>query len=188
MNRKLVKALLAITAATAFNTGIPAAATPVELKSQNLPGQYIYPSAVAIQGRRHPAYQVFAYRAQLPSITIVSNQIVIIDGTVSIASTKLHRISWRQRDAIALEFDVPQGVIDHWLASLLRIAPLDGSTLAQNLCAMVIDYRYLEMRWTQYIPPLNMQSFKDTALQALEAGDLNAAWDMYYSLPRPVAP
>ncbi len=187
MNRRLLKALLAIAAATTFHSNIPAA-VPLVTNIPQLAREYSYPSYTALQGRRHPAYQVFAYNTPLPGVTVLDDGNIVIDGVIGIESRQLHRISWRQREAIAFVFDVPQGVVDYWLASLLNRAPLDGETIAKDLCATVMDHKYLAMRFVQYLPPAGMQSFKDIALETIDLGDLAAGWRMYYSLPRPGMP
>ena len=188
MNRKQLKALLVLVAAVGLGPSLPVSAGHNVPNTPHSDEESLYPSPVVLQGRRHPSYQVFAYQMQLPPIAILGNRI-LIDRTISIDGTRLHRLSWRPRQAMAFKFAVPMAVIEHWRENLLRQEPLNAQALAGDLCATVIDYHYLKVRWLQYRPPsASMEQFKAEALHALEAGELNQAWEMYYSLSRPPAP
>ncbi len=80
------------------------------------------------------------------------------------------------------------GVIDNLLESCSKQAPADAAEVAGKLRVMVIDYKYLLARWTQYHPPTGQEKVKTDALLALQGGDIDKAWKMYIALPRPDPP
>ena len=145
-------------------------------------------SLLAAQGRQHPSYQVFAHQFPLPSITVVDQATLDVGGKVKIDVSQSEQLSDQQKEALADRFEVPIGVVSKLLVRFSKQSPVDAAQVAQELRITVIDYKYLQERWRQYLPPIGKAEVKTNALQALQVGEIDKAWEMYVALPRPSAP
>jgi hypothetical protein len=179
--------LLALTA-VALEVILPAvaqdAAARPDIQSRAPPAR---PSA-SFQGRQHPSYQVFSSHAVLPSVTILDERSFDVAGEVRIEVRRPDLLSSRQKLALAALFGVPVAVPEKALRGFSSEGPAAPEQAAQQLRMTVIDYRYLRDAWTRYRPPAGMEQLKNTALLALEAGEIDKAWEMYMALPRPQPP
>jgi len=140
------------------------------------------------QGRQHPSYQVFSSRVVLPSITLLDERTLDVAGEVRIEVRRPGRLTSRQKIALAALFGVPVAVSEkalHGLSSEAQVAPEQA---AQQVRMTLIDYKYLRDAWTRYRPPAGKEQLKNTALQSLEAGEIDKAWEMYLALPKPQPP
>ena len=145
-------------------------------------------SPLVPQARQHPSYQVFAHQFPLPSITVVDQATLDVGGKVKIDVSQSEQLSDQQKEALADRFEVPVGVVSKLLVRFSKQSPVDAAQVAQELRITVIDYKYLQERWRQYLPPIGKAEVKTNALQALQVGEIDKAWEMYVALPRPSAP
>ena len=145
-------------------------------------------SRLAVQGRQHASYQVFAGHLALPSITVVDKTTLDVGGKVRIAVSRLGELNSRQRETLAGQFEVPVAMVDNLLKHFSNKTPSDAKQMAGELRVAVIDFKYLLERWTRYLPPAGKENVKSDALLALRVGDMDKAWRMYVELPRPKPP
>ncbi len=146
------------------------------------------PSLIAAQERGQPSYQVFANRFTSPAIAVVNETTLEIGGKQKIDVGRLDQLAGAEKETLAGQFDVPVGVVDNLLESCSKQAPTNAVEVAGKLRVMVIDYKYLLERWTQYHPPTGEEKVKTDALLALQGGDVDKAWEMFAALPRPKPP
>ena len=156
--------------------------------SLTAPGQPASVASLVTEGRRHPAYQVFAGQLGLPAITVLDATTLEIGDAMTIDINRLDQLNWPQQKALAGLFDIPVDVVGKLLAASASPAPADPALVALNLRLTVTDYRYMLARWHQYLPPLGKERFKTDALLALQTGETGQAWQMYDQLPRPQPP
>ena len=145
-------------------------------------------SAHIPQGRQMKRYEAFARQAELPPITVTNNAVLQVGGVVNMDATRLAHLSPQERDALAGQFKVPVGVINRLAQQLSRSSPPSAEQLAQEIRTAVIDYRFLQIEWERYHPPAEGQKTKAVALEALQAGDISKAWELYDALGRPPPP
>jgi hypothetical protein len=165
-----------------------AAEVPVVPENTKPQGPAILPVSAAVEGRRHPSYQVFAAQAPLPSISPIQIDTIEIGGRVKLNVGRAREFGPPQMTVLADEFEVPRALLEKFQKRWLTNPPANALQLAQDLRTTVIDYRYLKTRWTSYRPTPDGESAKEEALLALSAGDLEKAWSMYAALRKPVAP
>ncbi len=146
------------------------------------------PALAAAEGRKEPGYQVFAFHCASPAITVVNETTLEIDGKQKIDVSRPDQLTRLDRETLAGQLDVPVVVVDCVLRGCTNQTPADAAGLAGKLRVMVIDYKYLLARWTQYHPPTGGEKVKTDALLALQGGDIDKAWRMYIDLPRPAPP
>jgi hypothetical protein len=146
------------------------------------------PALLAAEGRRQPSYQVFACGCSAPAITVVNGTTLEIGGKQEIDVSRLDQLTTPEKETLAGRLDVPVVVIDGLLRGCTNQPPADATGLAGKLRVTAIDYKYLLEQWTQYHPPTGGEKVKTDALQALQGGDLEKAWAMYVTLPRPEPP
>jgi hypothetical protein len=140
------------------------------------------------QGRQMKRYEAFARQAELPSMTTTNNTVLQVGGVVNTDTTRLAQLSTHEKEALAGQFKVPVGVIDRLAQQLARSSPPAAGQLAQEIRTAVIDYRFLQIEWAGYHPPAEGQETKTAALEALQAGDISKAWELYDALGRPPPP
>jgi hypothetical protein len=138
-------------------------------------------------GRRHPAYQVFAYRLPLPSTVVASNQVLIVGGHCGLDLACRNQTA-PQLKIVADQFGVPVPVLQRFLDHLKDTPQANAESAAQQLRASVVDYKYLLEKWNQYQPPAASAQLKTDALKLLATGDLEKTWALFNSLPRPAPP
>jgi hypothetical protein len=131
---------------------------------------------------------VFSSRVVLPSIILLDERTLDIAGEVRIEVRRPDLLTSRQKIALAGLFGVPVAVPEKALHGLSSEAQVTPEQAAQQLRMSVIDYKYLRTAWSRYRPPAGEEQAKNTALQSLEAGEIDKAWQMYMALPRPQAP
>lgn len=151
------------------------------------PGQVQKPAYIP-QGHEMKRYKAFARQAQLPAITVTNHTVLEVGGVMNTDTTRLAQLSPREKEALAGQFRVPVGVIDKLVQRLTPSSPPAADQLAQEIRTAVIDYRFLHIEWEQYHPPAQDQKTKVAALEALQAGDISKAWELYDGLSRPQAP
>ena len=170
-------------------TGLMSAAeVPVVAENKKPQEPAVLSAATAVEGRRHPSYQVFAAQAQLPSISQIQIDTIEIGGRVKLNVGRALEFGPPQIAVLSEEFEVPRALLDKFQKRWLANPQANASQLAQDLRTTVIDYRYLKARWASYRPPLEGENAKEEALLALSAGDLEKTWSMYAALRKPVAP
>lgn len=140
------------------------------------------------QGRQMKRYEAFARQAELPSITVTTNALLQVGGVVNMDATRLPQLSTNEMEALAGQFKVPVGVINRLAQQFARSSPPAAGQLAQEIRTAVIDYKFLRIEWERYHPPTEGLKTKAAALEALQAGDINKAWELYDALGRPQAP
>jgi len=146
------------------------------------------PELLAAEGRRQPSYQVFACGCPAPAITVVNGTTLEVGGKQKIDVSRLAQLTAPDKQTLAGQLAVPVVVIDCLLRGCTNQPPADATGLAGKLRVTAIDYKYLLEQWTQYHPPTGGEKVKADALQALQGGDLEKAWAMYVTLPRPEPP
>jgi hypothetical protein len=159
-----------------------------EPAGQTAPGQSASLASLVAQGRRHPAYQVFAGQLGLPAITVLDATTLEIGDAMTVDIYRLDQLTAPQQKALAGLFDIPVGVVGKLLAAAASPTPADPAVVALKLRLTVTDYRYMLARWNQYLPPIGKERFKADALLALQTGETGQAWQMYDQLPRPQPP
>jgi hypothetical protein len=103
-------------------------------------------------------------------------------------ATRLAQLSVREKEALAGQFGVPVAVIDKLVQRVASSSPLAAEQFAQELRTTVVDYRFLQIEWKRYHPPAEGQKTKAAGLEALQAGDISKAWELYDGLRKPQAP
>ncbi len=164
------------------------AAVQPKPSSQAPPAQPAAGPSGPSQGRRHPSYQVFSSRVVLPPITVLDERILDVAGEVRIEVRRPELVTSRQKIVLAGLFGVPVAVLEKALPGLSSEAQAAPEQAVQRVRRTVIDYKYLRDAWTRYRPPAGEEQLKNTALQSLEAGEIDKAWDMYLALPKPQPP
>jgi hypothetical protein len=146
------------------------------------------PALLAAEGRRQPSYQVFACGCTSPALTVVNATTLEVGGKQKIDVSRLDQLTTPEKETLAGRLDVPVVVIDCLLRGCTNQTPVDATGLAGKLRVTAIDYKYLLEKWTRYQPPTGGEKVKTDALRALQGGDLEKAWAMYVTLPRPAPP
>jgi hypothetical protein len=152
-----------------------------------LPAQVQRPPCVP-KGHQMERYKAFARQAQLPPVTVTNHTVLEVGGVVGVDTTRLAQLSTREKEALAGQFRVPIGVIAKLAQRAADSSPPAADQLAQEIRTAVVDYRFLQIEWEQYHPPAAGQKTKVAALDALQAGDISKAWELYDGLGRPQAP
>jgi hypothetical protein len=111
-----------------------------------------------------------------------------VGGVVKTDATRLAQLSVREKEALAGQFGVPVAVIDKLVQRVASSSPPAVDQFAQELRTTVVDYRFLQIEWKGYHPPTEGQKTKAAGLEALQAGDISKAWELYDGLRRPQAP
>ena len=159
----------AVTAVPAKTVGAPQATTPE-------------------QWRRHPSYQVLESRTTLPTIEVAAKGTLKLGDHLTLELARAAELPDEQKKALAAQFELPVAALDKFLQGLIAKPGLDTQQAAKELRTQIIDYRYLRERWNQYRPPPGQEKIKTDALQSLEAGDLDKAWQMFVALSPPAPP
>ena len=161
---------------------------PPENGSPSAKAEPASPALLAAEGRRQPSYQVFASGYTAPAITVVNGTTLEVGGKQKIDVSRLDQLTTPEKQTLAGQLDVPVVVIDCLLRGCTHQTPADATGLAGKLRVTAIDYKYLLEKWTQYHPPTGGEKVKTDALLALQYGDLEKAWAIYVTLPRPDPP
>jgi len=140
------------------------------------------------QGRQMARYKAFARQTELPLITATNNTLLEVGGMVKTDTTRLAKLSAREKEALAGQFGVPVAVIDKLVQRVASSSTLTAGQFAEELRTAVVDYRFLQIEWKRYHPPAEGQKTKAAGLEALQAGDISKAWELYDGLRRPQAP
>ena len=146
------------------------------------------PLSASLSWKKHPSYQVFALRAELPAISALDERTIVVSGKERSSFKLDEELRAKEMKAMAEQFRVPATVISAFLKGVGKREHIGAERVAQELRITVIDYRYLNEQWNRYHPPPAQESIKAAALHALEAGDIEKAWEMFVALPRPKAP
>jgi hypothetical protein len=175
-----------IGASMAGRAGEPAA----EARAQN---QTTLTESAAVgavrQARTHPAYQVFAARLRLPTMTVVDGGTTLhVGGRLKLDLRKPDETMAQEGTTLANLLEIPQGVFVTLVRKLSSNARLGGEDLAHEFQMSVVDYKYLSERWQQYHPGKAGESVRTEALKCLQAGDLERAWQLFIELPKPRPP
>jgi len=147
-------------------------------------------SSAAAQGRQHPSYQVFAAQNALPTISTPDDATLTINGAVTINVQTPASIPAKDEAMAADQFGISPVVLSKILERISSNGPPAAPQFAKQLSSAVLDYKYLVAKWTGYHPPTGTEELKTktTALQVLQAGDIDKAWVLFMALPRPQAP
>ena len=156
-----------------------------EPPTQTLPAQT---PAYTPKGWQMERYKAFARQAEMPAITVSNKTTLEVGGTVKTDLNRLAQLSTPDKAALAGQFGVPAGVIGKVAERVATNEPPNAAQFAQAIRTAVIDYRFLQGEWGRYHPPLEGQPVKADALQALQVGDINKAWQLYDALEKPQAP
>ena len=156
-----------------------------EPPTQTVPAQ---PPAYTPKGWQMERYKAFARQAEMPAITVTNKTILEVGATVKTDLNRLAQLSTQDKAALAGQFAVPARVIGKVADRAAKTQPPNAAQFAQDIRTAVIDYRFLQGEWGRYRPPLEGQPVKADALQALQAGDINKAWQLYDALEKPQAP
>ncbi len=140
------------------------------------------------QGYQMARYRAFARQAEMPAITAADKSTIMVGGTLKIDVGRLAQLSDAEKDALAGQFRVPAGVIEKLLQRQSDNPQSTAVDVGRQLRTAVVDYRFLQAEWERYHPPMAGQQVKADALQALQAGDLAKAWELYDGLRKPPAP
>lgn len=140
------------------------------------------------RGHEPPGYQLFARQVSLPAIVVVDENTLAFGEGVKVNMRSLGPMSIREKKALAGQFEVPVEVLDKALRRASTKTQSNAAQWAQELRTLVIDYKYLQDRWNRYRPPGGQEKLKANALEALQAGEIEKAWEMYDALPRPQPP
>jgi len=133
-------------------------------------------------------YKAFVRQAETPAIQVAGKTTLEVGGTVKTDLNRLARLSDPDQETLAGQFGVPAGVIAKVAEHAAENPPGDAAQAAQRLRTAVIDYRFLRGEWERYNPPTEGQKVKADALEALQAGDISRAWELYDGLQRPAPP
>jgi hypothetical protein len=133
-------------------------------------------------------YKAFARQTELPLISVTSNTLIEVGGTVKTEVARMAQLSIRKKEALAGQFGVPVGVIEKLAPCVTNSSSPGADQLVQELRTAVIDYRFLQIEWDRYHAPVEGQQAKSNALAALQAGDLDRAWELYDALRKPLPP
>jgi hypothetical protein len=137
------------------------------------------------QAKMHPSYRLFVAQTRLPDMKAF-DRVLIVGGALKINLGKPVTID--ERLALSELLQVPPGFLAAIIPKLATNQQLKGEKLASEFQTAVIDYRYLNERWTRYRPEPSRELIKTEALRCLQAGDLERAWQMFVELPRPAPP
>jgi hypothetical protein len=157
-------------------------------RDPNSPPTQAQQPAYIPEGRQMERYKAFARQAELPPITITNKTMLKVGGVVKGDAARLAQLSIREKEALAEQFGVPVGVINKVVQRGASSSPPGADEIAQELRTAVIDYRFLQREWDRYLPPAEGQKTKAAALEALQAGNISKAWEMYDGLRKPQAP
>lgn len=161
---------------------------PQELGAKAEENQVTPLSLLVAQARRHPSYQVFAHHVALPSIIGVENSKLRVGEKVEVDISRWDQLSEHQKQTLADQFEIPVGAVHKLLERFTNNALLNVEQAGQELRTNLIDYKYLQEKWAQYIPPTGEEKIKTDALQALRVGEIDKVWETYLALPRPQPP
>jgi hypothetical protein len=140
------------------------------------------------QARKHPSYTVFEHNLTLPAIKVIDAATLEVGGKLKIVLNRPEPLSTQARATFTNEFQVPLAVVDRLWERLFQSTPPSAEQATNALRQTVLDYKYLHQKWTQYRPPREKEGIKTDAFQALQAGDLDKAWELYLDLPKPSGP
>ena len=158
---------------------------PKEPGSQSIPA---HTPAYTPKGWQMERYKAFARQAELPAITVTNKNRIEVGATFKTDLNRLAQLSTQDKATLAGQFAVPAGVIGKVADRAATNGPPNAAQFAQAIRTAVIDYRFLQGEWGRYHPPPEGQPVKTDALQALQAGDINKAWQLYDALEKPQAP
>lgn len=186
--RLLVARRLAVCALLANSLGSARAEDALAAPEPASPPAQVQKSAYQPQGRQMERYKAFARQAELPAMTVATNVVLEVGGVAKLDVARLGLLSTQEKAALADQLGVPVGVVDKAVQRAAGTSSLDAGQLAQVLRIAVIDYRFLKQEWDGYHPATEGQQTKTTALEALQAGDISKAWELYDGLRRPAPP
>jgi hypothetical protein len=173
----VIHCLTAVRAADALPANEPAGQATQVLKQSYSP-----------QGYQMKRYQAFARQAEMPVIAATDKTTLEVGGTVKADIKRLAQPSSKEQETLASQLGVPTGVIGKTLERASNNPAASAAQLVQDIRTAVIDYRFLQGEWGRYTPPAEGQKLKADALQALQAGDISKAWQLYDGLQKPQAP
>jgi len=153
------------------------------------PPQVLPPSHPASKPDIHlnPGYQMFARQIALPAITNLDQGALNIGGKTVFHLSLSAKTITQEETSVAEQLQVPVAMLTTFAQNFLTNAT-PGNDCATRFRTAVIDYKYLHEKWTQYHPPPDNEKLKTTALESLEAGEIDKVWEMFASLPRPQPP
>jgi len=141
------------------------------------------------RGRQHPSYQVFVAQTLLPPIYAPDKSTIVVDGK-EISLRRNDPQPGNKKSAVADHLGIPVPVLNQALEQASSNPAFDADQAAQQFRTAVLDYKYLQDRWTRYHPPAGTEQLKAKthALQILQDGQITKAWEMFMALPRPQPP
>src|SRR5262249_40189380 len=83
-----------------------------------------------------------------------------------------------EKDSLTKLLQVPPGVVTRFIDNVSKNPKPDAQALARDLTVCVTDYRFLVHVWNEFVS-LEQDSPKKEARQALAAGDVEKAWQLY---------
>jgi hypothetical protein len=139
------------------------------------------------QAKMHPSYRLFVAQTRLPDIKAF-DRVLIVGGALTVDLVKPNLVTADEKLALTELLQVRPEFLAAIISKLATNQQFKSEKLASEFQTAVIDYRYLNERWTHYRPDPDGEAIKTKALQHLQAGDLEQAWQMYIELPRPPPP
>jgi hypothetical protein len=169
---------------TADAQELPRATNPEKQPTQLQPASH--PASIPDM-HLNPAYQMFARQIALPAITNLDQTALNIGGKTVFHLGLSTKTITQEEASVAEQLQVPMAMLTTFAHNFLTNAT-PGNDCATQFRTAVIDYKYLREKWTQYRPPPGNEKLKTTALESLEAGEIDKVWEMFVSLPRPQPP
>jgi hypothetical protein len=121
----------------------------------------------------------------LPTIAVLEQRVLRVDGgRLDFSATASPPVS----GGLAKRFGIPLNALKTVVHKLAADDALRGPQLAEALRTVVIDYKFLEAQWSRWHPAGPVLQIKKEGIDALTAGDLDRAWTLFESLPRPQPP
>lgn len=157
-----------------------------ETAAAALPAEASAAEAVAIKGRLHPSYQVFAAQLKLPEIRGGQRGEVVVLGEEAVSIRPGVELSPAELGEVSRAVRVPGKVL---LSIQKSLDPQkEGTALAAQFKLAVTDYLYLLERWTTYQPREPDKPVKVAGLESLKSGRILEAWEQYARLRKPRPP
>jgi len=141
--------------------------------------------------RKDPRFEKFLPDPALPPIVALEKATLRVGPDLKISLAVLTQMSDQEKDSLAKLLHVPTSVVTKFIATSSTTPQTDAETFAKELRACVIDYRFLVHVWNEFVS-LEQDSPKKEAREALAAGDVEKAWQLYPtptgSHPKPPPP
>ena len=133
--------------------------------------------------RKDPRFEKFVPEPALPQMITLEKTTLQIGADLQISLAVLTQMSKAEKDSLAKLFQVPLPVVTKFIEGIATKPQTDAEIFAKDLRAAITDYRFLVHVWNEFVS-LEQDSPKREARQALAAGDVEKAWQLY---PAPTA-